>query len=641
MRPATAVIVGSLCVLLSAAPANAGDMTLINFAKQGIEAQLKANGPDVEFKIVDGPKGKAVEVTCKPGANAWPGISVKPEGGFWDLSQYGKVEAEITNLLGDNLGVSIRIDDDGDWKTNPWNGENASVPPGKSAALRVTFGYSWGNAGYKINPAKITQVLIFMGKPKKEMKFRIDAVRATGKPGDKPAGSIEKIAPKVGIMIDFGPAFNKAGIECRGTETVLQGAGSKPSACITFPKNDTTKWPGTFFKAPEAAVWDLSSFNQVEFSLNNTGSKSARVFCRVDNKNADGQKHCVTSDATIEAGAKRTVIVPFVTDRIWDGKVKNSGLVFSSSDVIGVLVYTEQGGDGMKLNVESVIASAAKGPAIPKWVGSKPPVDGNWTKTFEDNFDGNKVDETRWTLPSRKGWSEDVFQLELEGMASWWDSVSVHASQNASVENGCLKLKCDKPKDLVVTDPKNKNRKYTSVVLTTCNRFTQKYGYFEARMKLPTTLGMWPAFWMMPDRGKEAGNFGKRQDTGNGGMEFDIMEYLVRFGAYRYNIAMHWDGYKQNHKSIGTEDIYFHPDADGFVTSGLLWEPGKLTFYCNGNIVGTWKDDRIASVPEYMMFTMPVGGWGTNGYVDDAKLPAHFLVDYVRVWQKAEWADMK
>jgi hypothetical protein len=34
---------------------------------------------------------------------------------------------------------------------------------------------------------------------------------------------------------------------------------------------------------------------------------------------------------------------------------------------------------------------------------------------------------------------------------------------------------------------------------------------------------------------------------------------------------------------------------------------------------------------------MPIGGWGTNSYVDADKLPAYFTIDYVRVWQKEEW----
>lgn len=176
-------------------------------------------------------------------------------------------------------------------------------------------------------------------------------------------------------------------------------------------------------------------------------------------------------------------------------------------------------------------------------------------------------------------------------------------------------------------DPTQKSSAYASGLLETYGKWTQRYGYFEARMKLPTAPGLWPAFWMMPDRGAAAGAQGKRQDTANGGMEFDIMEHLTRWGGLRYNIAMHWDSYAQGkHKQTGTERIYVQPDKDGFITAGLLWLPGLAVYYGNGREVGRWEDPRISNVPSDMMFTLPTGGWD-NSRLEDAKLPDDFTID--------------
>jgi beta-glucanase (GH16 family) len=144
---------------------------------------------------------------------------------------------------------------------------------------------------------------------------------------------------------------------------------------------------------------------------------------------------------------------------------------------------------------------------------------------------------------------------------------------------------------------------------------------------------------MMPDRGGSSPQW-QRSDTKNGGMEFDIMEHLTRWGANRFNIAMHWDGYGKEHKSIGSTSIYYTPDKDGFVTSGLLWTPGELVFYCQGQEIGRWKNERVMNVPGHIMFTLPAGGWD-NDWLDDAKLPDEFLIDYVRVWQRADLATVK
>ena len=154
---------------------------------------------------------------------------------------------------------------------------------------------------------------------------------------------------------------------------------------------------------------------------------------------------------------------------------------------------------------------------------------------------------------------------------------------------------------------------------------------------MPTAPGLWPAFWMMPDRGAAVEPQWKRQDTGSGGMELDILEYLTRWGPCRFNIAHHWDGYGKDHKSNGSDRIYAQPDKDGFITAGVLWTPGVTAYYYNGQEVLRWEDPRVSTVPAIMMFTLPMGGWD-NSPLDDARLPDDFVIDYVRVWQRKDLA---
>jgi beta-glucanase (GH16 family) len=178
---------------------------------------------------------------------------------------------------------------------------------------------------------------------------------------------------------------------------------------------------------------------------------------------------------------------------------------------------------------------------------------------------------------------------------------------------------------------------YACGYLDTYGKWVQRYGYFEARVKLPRVPGLWPTFWMMPDRGPAAGPQGERSDTGNGGMELDIMEHLTRWGPYRYNVALHFDGYGPEHKAVGSSCNYVRADQDGFITSGLLWTPGSAVFYCNGQELWRWEDPRVSNVPAHFIIEMTTGGWDNNA-VDDAKLPADYLIDYVRVWQRRDLA---
>ena len=54
--------------------------------------------------------------------------------------------------------------------------------------------------------------------------------------------------------------------------------------------------------------------------------------------------------------------------------------------------------------------------------------------------------------------------------------------------------------------------------VNTEGKFEMKYGYVEARMKLPKQVGHWPGVWLMGKRVLQVGNMGRN------GTEIDIVE---------------------------------------------------------------------------------------------------------------------
>ncbi|MCE5218482.1 glycoside hydrolase family 16 protein, partial [bacterium] len=269
--------------------------------------------------------------------------------------------------------------------------------------------------------------------------------------------------------------------------------------------------------------------------------------------------------------------------------------------------------------VSSIRAVVPPTPELPEWLGKRPPVPGEWTQTLAEDFDRAALDETHWSIY----------------YPNYWDKRAHFSKDNVLLGDGLLRLRFEKKRGHAEDNATKPETDWQTGFLTSVGKWRQRYGYFECRLKLPTAPGLWPAFWMMPDRGDEAGN--QRESTSSGGMEFDVLEYLTRYGPYRYNIAWHWDGYGKDHKSIGTERIYVQPDREGFITAGLLWEPGRLTFYANGTALAQWIDARVASVPEYILFTAVSGGWGGNDLTGEG-LPDDFVLDYVRAWQRSDWA---
>jgi beta-glucanase (GH16 family) len=554
-------------------------------------------------------------VTIQPGSDGYPGVTLTPANP-WNLAAYGHIEAFVRNLGTKPTTVCLRVDGAGEWKDNPWNAENLYLQPGATGTVRVIFGHSFGyKPAFKINPAAIPRLLLFAGKVKDAPGcFRVESLVAAGAAGEKPPVDPKslRIAPPNGVLLSA-----QAGVamlaDTRDLAAVWSGPATNGTVRLALAAG---KKEGSATLKPAVGRWTLREGNQLTAALRNDGAAPLTVTLTLAN---DSSKTDPLT-AEIAPGARQTLTLPFASATLWDGNDKKSGTRFVSDRANAVtLALKAQGANAASLVVER-LAIGTPASALPAWLGQRPPVDGPWKMTFRDEFDGSAVDTNKWSFYGE----------------NYWDKVTHFTKDTTTVKGGMARLKLMKQRGHHNDDPKRPQSDYATGFLESYGKFTQRYGYFEARMKLPTAPGLWPAFWMMPDRGGSGPQW-QRSDTKNGGMEFDIMEHLTRWGLNRFNIATHWDGYGKEHMSNGSHAIYYTPDKDGFVTSGLLWTPGEAVFYCQGQEIGRWKNERIASVPAHIMFTLPAGGWD-NDWLDDAKLPDEFLIDYVRVWQREDLA---
>lgn len=168
---------------------------------------------------------------------------------------------------------------------------------------------------------------------------------------------------------------------------------------------------------------------------------------------------------------------------------------------------------------------------------------------------------------------------------------------------------------------------YTSARLLTAATFTRTYGRFEARMKLPRTQGLWPAFWMLG-----TGNNGW---PGNG--EIDIMENIGKEPSNSYG-TLHGPGYSAGE---AVSSRYTLPNgqqfADGFHTFTVDWEPNVVTWYVDGiqfarkTPADLGGDPWVFDHPFFMIMNVAVGGYWP-GYPDGSTvMPQTMTVDWVRV----------
>jgi beta-glucanase (GH16 family) len=226
---------------------------------------------------------------------------------------------------------------------------------------------------------------------------------------------------------------------------------------------------------------------------------------------------------------------------------------------------------------------------------------------FNDlSVDANKIGPARWT--SHTPWAGDF------GEAVFLDP---GPDGPFKVDNGILSI----------TAKRDANGRWTSGLLAAADRTGAgsgtRYGYFEARMKLPPGPGLWPAFWLTTLKPIEP-------TDPNGSVELDVIEYYGRFpGAY--NIATHgW--YKEAGKTWGkihTENVESGSLVNDFHTYGVDISPLAINFFLDRRIVWTQPTPKELTRPMYPLINLALGGgWPIDGAPD----PSVLLVDYVHVF---------
>jgi beta-glucanase (GH16 family) len=592
-----------------------------------------------QVTVATGQNGVTVNIAGSP--EQYPGITIKPATGTaWDLTPWGRVEAKITNLGTTNIQVSLRVDNSPDGSSN--NCEAISLKPGDSKILKVIFGFSYGyKPGFQLNPASVTNLLFFSpGKKDTARSFRIEDIQATGSAGEKPAvdPSTVRVKPENGVLLG-------AGVKIAAANQIVTKGGAKADLAAdgSLQLNFTGgTQPEAVTLKPAAGSWQLTEAFQVQLKLKNTGNSPVTPSARLESKG--GSSDTITAPAPVPPGGEVIITIPFAavvspviatdpkqevygkgswTEQNW-GPQPGTGTKFTSDWAKGVTIIADKTPGAKSLKV---IAISANVPVsnIPAWVGQRPPVDGDWVKTLDENFDGTALDLHRWNVYTD----------------NYWDKRTHFTKDNAIVKDGKLILHYEKKTGYHNDNPADTKTvgktDYACGFADTFGKWRQRYGYFEARVKLPKAPGLWPAFWTMPDRGPAAGPQWARSETKQGGIEHDILEFLSGWGPYRYNLAFHWDGYGKEHKSAGTPLNYVLPDKDGYITTGVYWVPGLAVYYAQGKEVLRWASPRVSTVPAYVMFNMVSGGWD-NLPLEDAKLPDDFVIDYVRVWQRKDLA---
>jgi len=240
-----------------------------------------------------------------------------------------------------------------------------------------------------------------------------------------------------------------------------------------------------------------------------------------------------------------------------------------------------------------------------------------WSDEFSTP-NGSLPDSSKWIMETGgSGWGNN----ELEAYTN--------RSQNVHVRKGNLVITAKKE---TYKGADGITREYTSARLKTLGLFEQKYGRFEARIKIPRGQGIWPAFWML---GNNIGTV-DWPDCG----EIDIMENIGK-EPDKVHGTVHGPGYSGSEGLGGSYALPSGRFADNFHIFGVEWEPSAIRFYVDGKLYETrtpadlpagktWVFDH----PFFILLNVAVGGGWPGNPDSTTTFPQQMLVDYVRVYSR-------
>lgn len=222
--------------------------------------------------------------------------------------------------------------------------------------------------------------------------------------------------------------------------------------------------------------------------------------------------------------------------------------------------------------------------------------------------------------------SQEYFGFDLgTGVSGWGNNeqqVYTDSTDNARLNGD----------GMLVIEARRSGGGFTSARLVTRGKAGFTDGLLEARIKMPSGLGLHPAFWLLGSNIEQVGY------PGSG--EIDVIE-LVDNGNTYHN-AIHGpmtvdpsEKWKQSHDGPFGTDL----SADFHVYQAYR-EDGLIRIGIDGQVVGEYRRDTIPARadwvfdnPMYITLNIAVGGDWPQQVSPETKFPAQMLVDWIKYWK--------
>lgn len=223
---------------------------------------------------------------------------------------------------------------------------------------------------------------------------------------------------------------------------------------------------------------------------------------------------------------------------------------------------------------------------------------------FSDEFEGDTLDTGKWNIISRILYSNNALNAYNPSMVS--------------VSGGYLRLD--------IAEVPYLGRKYSAGEIDTRDKFSQQYGYFEARIKVPSGAGLHSSWWLWPASDHWPPEIDIMEVKGNDRTTVYMTLHWAENGIVRaFPEQLDFTGDHFVERRVSGKDF-----SQDFHVFGLEWSPQSIAWYIDG-IEWHRTDQHIPHEPFLLELDLALDAYG--GALDASTiLPASLLVDYVRVY---------
>ncbi len=268
---------------------------------------------------------------------------------------------------------------------------------------------------------------------------------------------------------------------------------------------------------------------------------------------------------------------------------------------------------------------------LPAYAANEAPstLPGGWVYTWGDEFNGNKLDRSKW------GYELGVIRNKGASQAYTKKAVQVKGGKlvitSRAKKTPCVTFKegSEDWRAQIRTQP------YSSGSVTTKDTMEFKPGSrLEVRARIPSVKGSWPAIWMIHHNGLGWPACG----------ETDILEHISQHKDKCYS-TFHWGANgTQQHRSKGEAPVV--PGmTKGWHVYSLEWTEEEMVIRIDDTVTGRLRLDSVTYAdgsnpfrqPAHLILNTAIGGPGTWPEEPDAsQYPCTFEIDYVRYYRRAE-----